>query len=278
MKGGRQPYRRAVRDDLERLDVRPGRDRGQSFLKDPQVAARQVLAAAVGPRDVVLEIGGGLGVLTAELAARGCRLRVLEIEPQLAAHLESLDLPGVTVERADALGADLGKPDKVVANIPYSITSPLLERLIDTEARILVLMLQLEVARRLAARPGSKAWSRLGAIVQREYEVEVVEQVPPNAFHPQPKVHSAVVRMRRRKGADPSGARAFRIVVQTLFASRRRKIRNTVVAAGAALGVSAPEAVRIADALRVADSRPEELSVQQFEELTQALARRGITK
>jgi 16S rRNA (adenine1518-N6/adenine1519-N6)-dimethyltransferase len=267
-----------VRGELEGLALRPGKGRGQSFLRDQLVAARQVLAAAVGPGDEVLEIGGGLGILTAELARRRAKVRVLEIEPRLVDHLRSLRLEGVEVERADALSADLGRPEKVVANLPYSITTPLLERLLETGAPLLVLMVQLEVAKRLAASPGSKEWSRLGALCQRDYEVEIIEQVSPQAFYPPPKVRSAVVRFRRRVDVDPHGARRYRKLVEALFAARRRKVRNSVRAAAARFGADPESAARAADALGLADRRPEELSVAQFEALATALALQGTTK
>lgn len=275
--GGRSRLR-AVREALEALDVAPARSRGQSFLADDSVAARQVMAAGVSPEDDVLEIGGGLGTLTRQLAARAGRVRVLEVEPSLAAHLERLRLGGVKVERADALAADLGRPDKVVANIPYSIASALIERLIDTRANTIVVMLQLELAKRLTASPGSKGWSRLGAIVGRDYGVDLVEVVPPNAFHPQPRVRSAVVRLRRRPEASARGFAPYKKVVGALFAQRRKKIRNTVSGAAAALGADPTRAVAAAETLGIADKRPEEIDCGTLDALAQLLAAQRTSK
>jgi 16S rRNA (adenine1518-N6/adenine1519-N6)-dimethyltransferase len=258
---------------LDELGLQPSSARGQSFLRDPKVAARQAMAASIAPGERVLEVGGGLGVLTAELARRGARVRVVEIEPRLARLLAAKDMEGVEVVEGDALEVDLGRPDKVVANIPYSISSELIERLVGCGASRVVLMLQAEVAERLAGRPGGKAWARLPAIVRRRYDVEVVERVPPHAFFPQPRVHSAVVRLTRRKGAGGPSDEDFAAVVGALFAGRRKKVRNTAPAAASAVRAPSTKAVEAAEAVGVADRRPEELTVEEFEQLTAALVR-----
>ncbi len=247
-------------------------------MKDAGLAQRQVMAALVAPGDEVLEVGGGLGVLTRELSRRGARVRVLEIEPRLARHLESLELEGVTVEEGDALKAELGRPKRVVANIPYSVASELIERLVACGAPVIVLLVQLEVAERLMARPGGKTWARLPAIVQREYTVDLVESVPPSAFFPQPRVRSAVIRMRRRAGEGDAGREAYAAVVGALFSGRRKMVRNTVARAAAALRAPPDGAVEVAERLGVADRRPEELAVEEFEALGKALANLRMTK
>lgn len=272
---GRRPR---VRDELEALGLRPSKARGQSFLNDDAVAHREVVAAALRPGDEVLEVGGGLGVLTRQLAGRGASVRVLEIEPALARRLRELDLEGVRVEEADALTAKLGRPDKVVANLPYSISTALVERLVRARPERMVLLLQREFAGRLAAHPGSKAWSRVGAVVQRDYTVEVLEHVPPHAFAPQPEVHSSMVRLVRREGDRPSAGRDFRHLVGRLFASRRKKVRNTVGSAARHFRIAPEDAVREAERLGVADRRPEELSCDDFEALCLALASRRTDK
>ncbi|HEX9710328.1 MAG TPA: 16S rRNA (adenine(1518)-N(6)/adenine(1519)-N(6))-dimethyltransferase RsmA [Candidatus Thermoplasmatota archaeon] len=260
------------------MGVRPSKGRGQSFLTDASVAARQAMAAWVALGDDVLEVGGGLGVLTRELSARGARVRVIEIEPALAAGLAALRLPGVRVEEGDALAADLGAPAKVVANLPYSISTRLVERLAAAGPETMVLLLQREFAERLAARPGGKSWSRLGAVVQRDYAVEILEDVPPHAFAPQPEVHSSVVRLTRRPGERAARRGDYRFLVGRLFASRRKKVRNTVGRAAAHFHIAPPEAVREAERLGVADHRPEELSCDEFDALCAALASRRTHK
>ncbi len=269
---------RRVRDELAELGVRPSRKRGQSFLTDERVAQRQVMAAGVGPGDAVLEIGGGLGILTRQLAARGARVRVVEIEPALAERLRQLELPGVRVEEADARKADLAGTAKVVANLPYSLSSALVERLVRAGPDRVVLLLQREFAQRLAASPGSKAWSRLGAIVQRDFEVELLEDVPPNAFSPQPEVHSSMVRLTKRDGSRASSRKDYRLLVGRLFAARRKKIRNTVPGLAPHFRIGRTDAVRAAEALGFADLRPEELSCDDFEALCVALASRRTHK
>lgn len=236
------------------------------------------MAASVAPGDQVLEVGGGLGVLTRELSRRGAQVRVLEIEPALVRHLKRLKLPGVAVEQADALQADLGRPKRVVSNIPYSVSSQLIERFVSCGALVLVLLLQREVAQRLTAKPGGKAWARLPAIVQREYAVEIVEAVPPTAFFPQPRVRSAVIRMRRRAGEWDAGRADYAAVVGALFSSRRKMVRNTVARAAAALRAPPERALESAMRLGLADRRPEALAVEEFEALAKALADLRTTK
>lgn len=267
-----------VRDELRVLGVRPSKGRGQSFLNDADVARREVMAAGLQPGESVLEVGGGLGILTRELATRGAQVRVIEVEPALAEKLRDLDLEGVTVEEGDALAVDLGRPDKVVANLPYAISTPLVERLVRARPERMVLLLQREFARRLAARPGTKQWSRVGAVVQRDYAVEVLEDVPPHAFAPQPDVHSAMLRLDRRAGKRLSSGRDYRHLVGRLFASRRKKIRNSVGGAARHFAVPPEDAVKEAERLGFANRRPEELSCDDFEALCAALASRRTDK
>jgi 16S rRNA (adenine1518-N6/adenine1519-N6)-dimethyltransferase len=263
---------------LARVGVRPSKGKGQSFLTDDGLAQRSVAAAGVSPGDEVLEVGGGTGVLTRQIAARGAQVRVIEVEPALARHLEGLRLPGVHVEQADALVVPLGGPAKVVANLPYSISTRMVERLVRARPQVMVLLLQREFADRLAARPGSKAWSRLGALVQFEYAVELLEEVPPHVFSPQPKVHSALVRLTLRPGPRAAQARDFRHLVGRLFAARRKKVRNTVTAAAAHFAATPAQAIEAAERLGLADRRPEELSCDEFESLCLALALRRTDK
>jgi 16S rRNA (adenine1518-N6/adenine1519-N6)-dimethyltransferase len=267
-----------VRDQLVHAGVRPSKRRGQTFLVDASVARRQVEAAGVSRGEAVLEVGGGLGVLTKELSGQGARVRVIELEEALVRHLEELDLPGVTVEQGDALKAAIGSEAKVVANLPYSISTPMVERLVRCGPPVMVLMLQREFADRLVAHPGSKAWSRLGAVVQREYAVEMLEDVPPHAFSPQPKVHSAVVRLTRRKRAGGALPEDYGFLVGRLFAARRKKVRNTVAGAAAHFGVPPADAVEAAERLGFGDRRPEELSCDDFGALCDALASRRTHK
>lgn len=236
------------------------------------------MAASIVPGERVLEVGGGFGVLTEELSKRGAKVRVIEIEPRLANLLAAKELPGVEVEEADALEVDFGRPDKIVANIPYSISSELIERMVVCGASKIVLMLQAEVAQRLAGAPGRKAWARLPAIVRRRYDVEVVEQIPPTAFFPQPHVRSCVVRLTRRKESGGASDAEYGAVVGALFGARRKKVRNSVGAAAAALRVPADQAIAVAEEQGVAERRPEEMDIEQFERLTDALLRLRMTK
>lgn len=229
------------------------------------------MAAHVGPGERVLEIGGGLGVLTRELSRRGALVRVIEVEPALVKELKALGLAGVEVEAGDALQVDLGNPTKIVANIPYSISSELLERVTLTGASVIVLMLQLEVAERLAALPGGKEWSALGAIVAQLYRVEIVEKVAPQAFWPQPKITSAVVRLTGVRHAPERATADYRALVRALFSARRRMVKNSVAGAALHFDLYPEDAAGAAVEIGLGNRRPEELSVAQFEALSARL-------
>jgi 16S rRNA (adenine1518-N6/adenine1519-N6)-dimethyltransferase len=193
-------------------------------------------AAELAPGDRVVEIGPGLGVLTRRLLAAGASVIAVELDPRLAAWLrrELGELPGFELIEADALHLhprDLfaGQPFKLVANIPYHITSPLLHTFLEGERppELTVLLVQDEVAERVAAPPGQMSY--LSVFVQNAAVAEIVARVPAAAFEPPPKVDSAVLRLRRRPDPwIPPGDRRdpFYRIVQAAFRQRRKQIHN----------------------------------------------------
>ena len=245
---------------------------GQHFLRPASV---ERLIAAIDPRtdQRFLEIGPGGGALTVPLAARAQHVTAVELDGRLADALERRALPNLTVVRGDALEVDLeplAPPGtRLAGNLPYFISSPLLRRFLALRGRIADahLMLQEEVARRIASPPGSKEYGILSVFYALWADVEIVLRFPPAAFQPPPKVHSAVIRVRFR--AEPAVAlkdpAAFETLVVTAFTQRRRTLENN-------LRDSYPN---LKDHLRLLNiegsRRAETLSVVEFGRLSNAL-------
>lgn len=235
MMGARQEAREA----LAAAGLRARKRWGQHFLCDPAVARRIVARAEVGPETTVLEIGPGLGALSDELAERAGRLYLLEIDRGLAARLRAryAGRPHVQVIEGDVLELPLADliPEArvtVVSNLPYNISSPVVFRLRDSRVRLprAVLMLQREVAARLAARPGSADYGISSVLVQAVADVRLAFVVSRRSFLPPPQVDSAVVEV--RWAPEPRVAvrdlSTFEAVVRSAFGQRRKMLRNAL--------------------------------------------------
>jgi 16S rRNA (adenine1518-N6/adenine1519-N6)-dimethyltransferase len=259
---------------LRAFGVRPNRELGQNFLIDSNILDVIARAAELGPGDVVLEIGGGLGVLSEHLAARAAHVHVVEIDRGLEPALrDALDpFPNATLHLADAMALDLAAlrpaPAKVIANLPYGIAAGALLRTIEQlpEVTRWVAMVQREVGERLAAKPATSAYGVPSAIAQLACEVRVLRPVSRTVFHPLPNVDSVLVGLERRGPAAPRELRAF---VQGAFAHRRKALARSVALAG----VADRDRVRAAlDALgHPLDVRAERLSPPQLRELWEAV-------
>lgn len=246
----RRPPWSAFRAALDRARFRPSRRLGQNFLLDEAMTAAIVRDSGVEPGERVVEIGAGCGFLSAHLLERGVRLLSVEIDERLLAvargFLEPLAEAGpgsLELLHADALGGKRvlgpelaaalprGEPWSVVANLPYSAGSPLLalfSRLAHPPRRMTVLV-QLEVAERLAADPGTRAWGPLGVRLQCLYRAHLVRRVPAQLFWPNPRVESALCRLDLRpERPDPERVAAFDALVGTLFQQRRRILRKAL--------------------------------------------------
>jgi 16S rRNA (adenine1518-N6/adenine1519-N6)-dimethyltransferase len=261
--------------------VTAGRRRalGQHFLRDAGIARAIVDLVAPGPDDTVLEIGPGEGALTAELARRAGRLIALEVDPELVARLRQR-FPAVEVVQADArtwdygaLRAGGGGRVLVVGNLPYSVGKPILMALIAARTAIheMALMLQREVADRVAAVPGSKTYGSLSVLTQIYCDVRTALRVPPGAFRPPPKVDSAVIHLRVLPGprVPLADVRRFHVVVRAAFAQRRKTLANALAGG---LGLTA-ERVKQAAAEAGIDParRAETLSISEFAALAARL-------
>jgi 16S rRNA (adenine1518-N6/adenine1519-N6)-dimethyltransferase len=217
--------------------IRAKKSLGQNFLKDPHYLAKIVDAARVGPEDRVLEIGPGLGHLTRELAARAGTVLALELDERLIPLLrnEFSVLPNVEIVQADALAYPyerLSGAWKVVANLPYYISTPILQKLISCRSvfSILTLMLQKEVAERIAATPGGREYGFLSVLVQYHAIPRIEFTVPAGAFTPRPEVDSTVISLTVRP--EPAVAVTdedfFIRVIKAAFSQRRKTLRNAL--------------------------------------------------
>jgi len=249
---------------------------GQNFLHDDAVISRIVRAIAPTAGEHLLEIGPGQGALTAQLIESGAALDAVELDRDLIAPLllRFGNRPNFTLHQADALSFELTKVSlgsaklRVVGNLPYNISTPLIFHLLASIEQIadMHFMLQKEVVERLAAKPGNGGWGRLSVMVQYYCEAEYLFSVPPSAFHPQPKVESAIVRLKPHRQL-PHPAKDVRLLERLLreaFGQRRKMLRSSLshlldVAAITAAGVDA----RL---------RPEQLDLESFVRLADQLA------
>jgi 16S rRNA (adenine1518-N6/adenine1519-N6)-dimethyltransferase len=225
---------------LERHGLAAHKDRGQNFLHDPAMAERLVELAGVGPGDGILEIGTGLGMLTRALSARAARVETIEIDSGLVRALRAEGLPpNVRLHHADALDLDLGAlvsglggAARVVANLPYSVATPLLRRFLDLDLVGVAVMVQREMAARLRARPGGPDYGSLAILFDWTMQSGDALDLPPSCFHPAPRVTSTFVCMSPRK-ERPSSEELGRLetVLRAGFAHRRKTLVNSLARA-----------------------------------------------
>lgn len=257
--------------------IRPKKSLGQNFLKDPYYIRKIVDASQISADDRVLEIGPGLGHLTRELASRSKTVVALELDDRLVPVLreEFAGNQNVKIVHADALAYPYDALPgiwKVVANLPYYISTPVLQRLIASRTKFtsLTLLLQKEVAQRIAAPPGGKEYGYLSVFVQLYAEPRIDLTVPAGAFTPKPEVDSAVVTLRvREKPAVSVKSEEFLVrVVKAVFSQRRKKLGNTV----RQLGISKEQAEQCLLSSGIDPGRrAETLSVVEFGRLTDNL-------
>jgi 16S rRNA (adenine1518-N6/adenine1519-N6)-dimethyltransferase len=250
----------------------PKKRLGQHFLKDPNTA--RLVAAGVTGEDVVLEIGPGRGFLTAFLAQRARLVHAVELDPDVLPALRRAAGDNVWIHEGDALRFDYDAlepaPNKLVANLPYNVASPLVLMLLEETGSLeqLRFMVQLEVARRMAAGRGTKDYAAYAALVQLLAEARIAHRVSPNVFDPPPRVYSAVVDMeRRRPGLEPAEYRGVKQLVLAAFRSRRKRLINNLPEPARG------EAPRILHSLGYGpDTRAEELGPEDFVALYRAVA------
>jgi len=210
---------------------------GQHFLHDRSVVERIIQALDPRPGQRIVEIGPGAGALTFPLLARHGELTAIEFDRDLIAPLSAAAAAygQLRIIQADVLSVDFsaladGVPLRVVGNLPYNISSPILFHLLEHVGAVadMHFMLQREVVERMASEPGSKVYGRLSVMLQAVCEVEALFLVPPGAFRPPPKVDSAVVRLRPRPHSDVHDPMLFALVVRHAFSQRRKTLHNAL--------------------------------------------------
>lgn len=252
---------------------------GQNFLADPNLLDAIVRDATLSPRDVVLEVGAGEGVLSERLAAVAAHLHSVEIDRGLEPALEPLAArPNVSLHWGDAMKLDLTElepaPTAMVANLPYSVATPLILRTIELLPSLSswTVMVQREIAERLRATPGGRIYGSPSVIAQLACEVELVRKVDPAVFKPRPRVDSAILRLRR---TGPGADAATRNLVRAAFAHRRKTLARSLELAGLK-GVPQPRAAARAALVELGfpeTARAEQLAPADFAALSAALQR-----
>lgn len=281
-----------IKAALRTLELTPTRGMGQNFLLDSYALETIVRAAELAPDDTVLEIGPGLGVLTWELLQQAARVVTVELDKRLAArlHTELGHDPKLSIVQSDilkiapeaALAANgapaelLGQPYKVVANLPYAITSAVLRHLLESAQRptVLVVLVQWEVAKRITAKPGDL--SVLAHSVQVYAEAEIIEKVPGSSFLPPPAVDSAIMRLRVRPQplVPEAEIKSHMRLIKAGFLQARKKLSNALPSGLASIGVQVSKE-QMGEALAAAqinpDRRAETLTFAEWQALYQHL-------
>ena len=278
-------YYQRVREFLARTGTRPRKRLGQNFLIDPNIFEKIVDVSGFTDADFALEIGAGLGFLTSALTANAKRVIAIEFDNVLYRELQRkfLDCPKVTLIHGDVLKVNLSTllnqfprtNTKVIANLPYSITTPILWKLLGHHRQIgiCVLMMQKEVAERIVAFPGHKTYGALTIGISYYAEAEIVQVLPPDCFYPAPQVESAIVKFKIRdapKVVVTDEALFFRIV-RASFQARRKMLRNALLRNDVPIPVEALD--DIFDQLAIDPRRRgETLNISEFAALANSIA------
>ncbi len=260
----------------------PRKSLGQNFLRDPNIVRKILTSISPRPEESILEIGPGEGALTRPLAAAGATLVLVEIDHRAVERLRGEFGAGVTILEQDILTLSLpslarelgiGNAWRVVGNLPYRITSPILFAILDHREAVkdATLMMQREVARRLVARPGTKEYGILSVFCRIYAETALLFDVSPNAFRPIPAVTSSVVRLRPFPGSrvSLSDDATFRHVVRFVFGRRRKMLRRSLADLAALSLWSLPPEFALRE-------RPEELSPEALADLSNRLIASGM--
>ncbi|MCD6524285.1 MAG: 16S ribosomal RNA methyltransferase A [Thermococcus sp.] len=221
---------------IYKYNLHPNKNLGQNFLIVPDIIERNVERAELSEKDIVLEIGPGLGVLTDELAKKAGKVYAIEKDRQIIEILrKEYSWPNVKLIEGDAVKVEWPRFDKIVSNLPYQISSPVTFKLLKHEFERAVLIYQLEFAERMVAKPGDRNYSRLSLMVQAKANVELVERIGKGAFWPKPKVDSAVVIIEPK----PEGERIElnENLVKALFQHRRSTVVSALKKSAHMIGV-----------------------------------------
>jgi len=256
---------------------------GQNFLIDGNIVRKIVDEANIGKEDYILEIGPGIGTLTEELALKAKKVVAVEIDSSLLPILdETLErFNNVEIIHGDILKIDLGriieenlsnKSVKVVANLPYYVTTPIVARLIEEDLKLdsIIVMVQKEVAERMVATPGSKTYGSLSVFINFYSNPEIILKVPKTVFMPQPKIDSAVIKLNLNKELPDIDKDKFFQVVKAGFSKRRKTIINSLSSYG--FNIEKERIRDVLNALNISpDLRAENISVEEFIKISKSL-------
>ncbi len=244
--------------------VVPTKAKGQNFLTDGRVADRHIEYAEIQPGDDVLEVGPGLGILTQRLIGKGKSLTCIEIDDILADYIGKTYGDRLNLIHGDAVKVPFPKFDRFVSNLPYSVSTPIIFKLLDYPFKKAVVMVQKEFAERMVADVGSPDYSRLTVNLFYKAECQIVENVPKSRFKPQPKVDSCLVAITPRPAPfEVKDEKTFFRVTQVCFDHRRKKIGTSLKAA---------RMIQSAEDIPYADARIESLRPAEIAEIADAVA------
>jgi len=250
---------------LERYGIHPTKAKGQNFLTDESVADREIEHLSVGSENTALEVGPGLGVLTERLVSRAGKVVCVELDERVCQYLTDRFDGGIELIRADALEVEFPPFDRFISNLPYSISSPLLFKILDNRFERGVVMVQKEFADRTVAKAGSDDYSRLSVSTYYRARCEVLENVSRAKFWPQPEVDSSMVLIEPRPPPfKVRNERLFLSLVAMLFQHRRKKI-------GTVLRMTGQVPKELVASLPFIDDRVEVLAPEQIGELSDAI-------
>jgi 16S rRNA (adenine1518-N6/adenine1519-N6)-dimethyltransferase len=251
---------------LAQYGISPTKSKGQNFLLDERVADREVEHLNIMPWDSVLEVGPGLGILTERVLRSAKRTVCIELDAGVSSYIKTRFGEEVELIQGDALEVELPTFDRFISNVPYSISSPLIFRILDRDFRRAVIMVQKEFADRMAAKAGSDDYSRLSVNTYYRAHCELLDHVPRSKFWPQPEVDSTVVSMEPRPPPfKVVNERFFLHLVNLLFQHRRKKIGTILKMTGQASKDTIPS-------LPYIERRVEELSPELIGELADAIS------
>jgi 16S rRNA (adenine1518-N6/adenine1519-N6)-dimethyltransferase len=254
--------------------IRPSKKRGQHFIVDEKVVERQVAYADLKASDIVYEIGAGLGALTEVLAGKGSKVVSIEIDARLLKVISHKfnESANVSLLRADALSFEMRGFGKVVSNIPYNLSSQITFKILDSEFEVAILAYQIDFAKRMIAKAGSKEYGRLSVNINYRANVEILDKISRYSFFPIPLVDSAIVRLERREPPfNVDNERFFFKVLRELFPYRNQMLRKVLKRFLLRNGFTGVDVVKVINDAHIEDDRIRNLQPESFARLSNSL-------
>lgn len=252
------------------MEVKPSKRLGQRFLVDKNIIRKFIEEADIKPNEVILEIGPGFGNITKELVNKA-KVIAIERDPRLVGELEKQDIENVKIINGDVLKTELPAFDKCVSNIPFQISSKVIEKL-GKKQKFSVLILQKEFAKRLMAEPGERNYSRISILAQYFFIPVFIKEISRECFRPRPMVDSAIVKLvPRRVKPDVRNEKLFFLVVRSLFSHKNQKISKAFVHSRHEFKLDKKEAKTISKNIPYKDEKVHNLSIDKLSEIANYL-------